>query len=107
MGMLDTIAHGETGFLAQVEKKTVLNEVTVGNEVGFLSNQRIIFKEPRTVDYRASIPDISKYLMKLMNDEYTRTSMGEKARNRVVEFFDYRVVAKRLITILQKRLGLN
>jgi glycosyltransferase involved in cell wall biosynthesis len=107
MGLLDTITHEETGFLAEVEKKTVLHEVTVGSEVGFQTSQRIIFKEPRTVDYRASIPDISRYLMKLMTDEAVRKSMGEKARSRIVKLFDYRVVAKRLIGILQKRLGLN
>ncbi len=107
MGMLDTIVHGETGFLADVAKKIVLNEVTVGNDVGFENDRRIVFKEPRTVDYRASVHDIANYLMDLMTDEPLRRRMGEKARERIINQFDYRVVAKRFVSILQKKLGLT
>lgn len=107
MGMLDTIIPGETGFLAEVAKKIVLNEVTVGNEAGFENNQRIVFTEPRIVDYRASVHDIANYLMDLMMDEPLRVKMGEKARERIITHFDYRVVAKRLVNILQKRMGLT
>jgi len=107
MGMLDTIVHGETGFLAEVATKIVLNEVNVGEDDGFETNKRIVFKEPRTVDYRASVHDIANYMMDLMTDESLRTTMGEKARERVVNHFDYRVVAKRFVKILQEKMGLT
>ena len=107
MGMLDTILHGETGFLAEVSKKIVLNEVTVGDEAGFRSGQRIVFSEPRVVDYRASVHDIANYLMDLMNNEDLRIRMGNKARERVIKNFDYRVVARLFVSILQRKLGIT
>jgi glycosyltransferase involved in cell wall biosynthesis len=107
MGMLDTLVHGETAFLAKVAQKIVRNEVVVGDEAGFENNQRIIFKEPRVVDYRANVYDIANYLLTLMNDESLRIKMGEAARKRVVEHFDYRVVAKRFVEILHDKLGLT
>jgi glycosyltransferase involved in cell wall biosynthesis len=107
MGMLDTLVHGETAFLAKVAQKIVRNEVEAGDEAGFENNQRIIFKEPRIVDYRASVYDIANYLLTLMNDAPLRIKMGEAARKRVVERFDYRVVAKRFVEILHEKLGLT
>jgi glycosyltransferase involved in cell wall biosynthesis len=72
MGMLDTIIHGETGFLANVARKIVVNQVTLGDESGFEDKHRVVFKEPRTVDYRANIHDIARYLMILMTDAELR-----------------------------------
>jgi len=107
MGMLDTLIHGETAFLAKVAQKIVKNQVIVGEESGFENNQKIIFKEPRVVDYRASVHDIANYLMDLMTDEPLRIKMGKAARERVVEHFDYRVVAKQFVKIVQDKLGLT
>jgi len=107
MGMLDTLIHGKTAFLANVTKKIVRNEVVLGDESGFEGNHRIKFDEPRVVDYRASVHDISNYLIDLMTDEPLRIKMGKAARERVVEHFDYRVVAKRFVEILHDKLGLT
>jgi glycosyltransferase involved in cell wall biosynthesis len=65
------------------------------------------FKEPRTVDYRADVHDIGKYLMLLMTDSALREKMGKAARERVVKYFDYRVVAKRFVEIIGNKLGIK
>jgi glycosyltransferase involved in cell wall biosynthesis len=107
MGMLDTLLHEETSFLANVAKTIVVDQVTLGDESGFEGKRRVVFKEPRTVDYRADVHDIGKYLMVLMNDAELRVKMGKAARERVVKNFDYRVVAKQFLQIIKEKLGIE
>ena len=107
MGMLDTIVDGETGFLANVARKIIVDQVMVGEESGFEDKHRVVFKEPRTVDYRANVNDIARYLMILMTDAELRGKMGKAARERVVENFDYRIVAKRFVEIISDKLGIK
>jgi len=107
MGMLDTLVDGETAFLAGVAKKIVVNEVMLGGESGFEDHHKVIFNTPRTVDYRANVQDIAKYLMLLMTDASLRDKMGKAGRQRVVENFDYRIVAKRFVQIMHDRLGIS
>jgi glycosyltransferase involved in cell wall biosynthesis len=107
MGMLDTLIDGETAFLAGVARKIVVNEVTLGNESGFEPHHKVVFDVPRTVDYRADVPDIAKYMQVLMNDKALREKMGKAGRERVVENFDYRVVAKHFVQIIQDKLGIK
>jgi alpha-maltose-1-phosphate synthase len=102
MGMLDTLIHGETAFLAKVARKIAVNEVMIGEESGFEDQHKVIFNVPRTVDYRANVQDIAKYLLKLMKDKTLRDKMGKAGRERVVENFDYRVVAKRFVQIINE-----
>jgi glycosyltransferase involved in cell wall biosynthesis len=107
MGMLDTLIHGETAFLANVAQKIVVDHVIVGDESGFEPRHQVLFKEPRTVDYRADVHDIGKYLMLLMTDAALRERMGKTARERVVKNFDYRVVARRFVEIMNDKLGIR
>ena len=107
MGMLDTLVHGETAFLAKVAQKIDVKEVILGDESGFEENHRVVFNKPRTVDYRASVHDIANYLMDLMTDQGLREKMGKAGRKRVVENFDYRVVAKRFVQIMNDKLGIT
>ncbi len=107
MGMLDTLVHGETAFLAEVATKIVVKEVIVGNESGFEDQHKVTFNEPRTVDYRADVQDIAKYLKILIKDPALRLRMGSAGRERVVENFDYRVVAKRFVQIINNKLGIG
>ncbi len=107
MGMLDTLIHGETAFLAEVARKIVVNEVVLGAESGFEDNHKVKFDVPRTVDYRANVQDIAKYLKILMADSELRDKMGKAGRERVVENFDYRVVAKRFVQIISEKLGIQ
>ncbi|UCC86508.1 MAG: glycosyltransferase family 4 protein [Anaerolineales bacterium] len=107
MGMLDTLVHGETAFLANVAQKIVVNEVILGDESGFENEHKVVFQSPRTVDYRASVHDIANYLMDLMTDSALRERMGQAGRERVVKNFDYRIVAKRFVQIINEKLGIT
>lgn len=106
MGMLDTLVHGETALLAKVARKIAVNEVILGDESGFEEQHTITFKVPRIVDYRANVQDIANYLMVLMTDPALREKMGKAGRERVVANFDYRVVAKRFVQIINDKLGI-
>ncbi len=107
MGMLDTLIDGQTAFLANVARKIVASEVTLGDESGFENKHKVIFKEPRTVDYRANVQDIAKYLLQLMTDPVLREKMGKAGRERVTANFDYRIVAKRFVQIINDKLGIR
>jgi len=106
MGMLDTLVHGETALLANIAQRIDVNELILGDESGFEDNHRVVFNNPRTVDYRASVHDIANYFMDLMDDRALREKMGKAGRKRVVKNFDYRVVAKRFVQILNDKLGI-
>ena len=43
MGMLDTLIDGETGFLANVAQKIIVNQVMLGDESGFEDKHKVIF----------------------------------------------------------------
>ena len=106
MGMLDTLIHGETAFLAEVAKRIVVNEVLLGVESGFEEQHKVIFNEARTVDYRADVQDIANYTLALMIDPVLREKMGKAGRKRVVENFDYRIVAKKFVQLMNDKLGI-
>jgi glycosyltransferase involved in cell wall biosynthesis len=107
MGMLDTMVHGETALLAGVAQEVRLREALVGADQGYEEGRRIVFKRPRTADYRASVHDIADYLLKLMTDAKLRNKMGQAGRKRVVEKFDYRVVARRFVETVSTKLGIS
>ncbi|MBK5210072.1 MAG: glycosyltransferase family 4 protein [Flavobacteriaceae bacterium] len=107
MGMLDTLVHNKTALLANVAQKIIVNEVILGKESGYEEQTRILFDVPRIVDYRASVHDIANHLMTLMNDAPLREKMGIAGRNRAVENFDYRVVAKKFVKIMNEKLGIT
>jgi starch synthase len=107
MAMLDTLVHGETALLADVAQEVRIWEATLGEESGYPNGHRVIFKTPRPADYRASVHDIANYLMDLMTDTALRKRLGDAARKRVVEFYDYRVVAKRFLEIISTKLGVS
>jgi len=107
MAFRDTMVHGETAFLANVAEERKINEATYGEGHDYENKQRIVFASPRTAEYRASVPDIAKYLRLLMQDESLRRRMGEAGRKRVVELFDYRRVAEQFVKIVSDRLGIQ
>ena len=107
MGMLDTLVHGETALLAGVAQKIVVTEVILGAAAGFEEGHKVVFDTPRIVDYRADVPDIAKYLELLMNDASMRDRLGKAGHERVVANFDYRVVAKKFVQIMNDKLGIQ
>jgi len=106
MGMRDTLVQGETALLAKVAQKIVVSEVLLAVE-GEYEERKVLFNPPRTVDYRADVKDIAQYLMELMTNATLRDKMGKAGRKRAVEHFDYRVVAKRFIQIMDEKLGIR
>jgi len=107
MGMLDTMVHGKNAFLAGIAQEVRIKEATVGDESGYKAGHRVVFKTPRTVDYRASVHDIAHYLMELMTKPELRKKLGEAGRKRAVENYDYRIIAKRFIELISERLGIS
>jgi len=107
MGMLDTLLHGETAFLANIAQRIVVNDILLGDEAGYEDKHKVTFKVPRTVDYRANVNDIAEYLLVLMKDADLREKMGKAGRERVVRNFDYRIVARKFIAIINDRLGIK
>jgi glycosyltransferase involved in cell wall biosynthesis len=107
MGMLDTMIHGQNAFLAGIAQEVRMRETTLGGESGYERGHRVVFKKPRTVDYRASVHDIANYLMDLMQKAELRKKMGETGRKRALENYDYRVIAKRFIELTSEKLGIS
>jgi glycosyltransferase involved in cell wall biosynthesis len=107
MGMVDTMVHGKTAFLAGVAQEIRLRETIVGGEAGYEPGHKVVFDKPRTVDYRASVHDIAQYLLKLMENPALREQMGIEGRKRVVENFDYRIIAKRFVEIVSERMDIS
>ncbi len=100
MAFLDTMVHGETAFLAKVAEERTISETLLPN------GERIVFSQPRTVEFRASVPDIAEYLLTLMQNADLRRRMGEAGRKHVTELFDYQQVARRFVKIVSSRLGI-
>ena len=107
MGMLDTMVHGKTAFLAGIAQEIRIKEAVVGEDQGYEEGHRVVFPRPRAADYRASVQDIARHLLDLMTHPDRRREMGQAGRKHVLERFDYRVVARRFVDIVSKRLGVS
>ena len=107
MAFLDTMVHGETAFLAKVAEEKKITEAVFGEGHGIDDSHRIVFSNPRTAEYRASVPDLAKYLLTLMQDRGLRRTMGAAGRKHVAELFDYREVARRFLKVVSDRLGIQ
>jgi len=107
MGPADTLVHGETAFLANVAMEVRMMETELGEESGYEAHHRVVFDQPRSVDFRASVHDIANYLMDLMSDPELRRRMGEAGRQRAVELYDYRAVARRFMKFVAAELGVT
>jgi len=106
MGLLDTLIHGETAMLARVAEKIVVSEVSIPDESESTGYRKVIFDEPRTVDYRADVNDIAEYLHQLITQPLLRLELGQAARKRVVDNFNYRKVAEQFVKIINDKLGI-
>lgn len=107
MAPAETLVHGETALLAGVGQEIRIGEAVLGEESGFPPGHRVVFPNPRIVDYRASVPDIAEHLRMLMNDPALRERLGAKGRQRVVEQYDYRQVAARFVELVNSKLGIK
>jgi len=94
-------------LLASVEQEIRIGEAVLGEDHGFEDGRRVVFPHLRTAEYRASAKDVAQHLLTLMRDAELRRAMGDAGRRRVVERFDYRIVAKQFVTLVQQRLGID
>lgn len=107
MGMLDTLVDGETALLANVAQEVILKEAILGKESGFEKKHKVVFPSPLVAEYRASVDDIANSLLTLMINPALREKMGKAGREWVRNNFDYRVVAKRFVEIINQKLGIE
>ena len=96
-GPVDTIVHGETGFLAEVGETVELKEEWAYEGMGFDADHKVVFDKPKVFAYRASIPDLAKYTLQLLTDDKLREEMGKKAHEHAMANFQYRDVAKKSV----------
>jgi len=107
MAFLDTMVHGETALLASVAQEIKVSEAVLGEDHGFEAGHRVVFPAHRTADFRADVNDVGEHLLRLMQDADLCRRMGEAGRKRVVELFDYRVVARKFVDLVNTRLGVR
>lgn len=105
MGMLDTLIHGETAFLADVSQENRVDNIQLGLESGYPEGKIINFTVPRVVDCRADVRELAQYLKQLMVSPALRNKMGKAGMLRVIEKFDYRMIAKQFIEIISNEFG--
>ncbi|MDD5071866.1 MAG: glycosyltransferase family 4 protein [Patescibacteria group bacterium] len=106
-GPVDTIIHGKTGFLAAVGEEIKLTEEWAYESMGFDADHKIIFDEPKVLAYRASVPDLVKYLKILLTDDKLREKMGEEAHKHAMANFQYTDVAKQALEMIKEKIKLN
>jgi alpha-maltose-1-phosphate synthase len=107
MAMRDTLVHGETALLANVSTEVTMQETVVGGEQGYGATRRIVFENPRTVEFRANVHNLSEHLMTLMTNPSLREKLGQAGRRRICEHYDYRVVARRFTKLVGDHLGVS
>lgn len=106
MGPKETILQGETGFLADVASTVDLTEEWAYVGMGFEEDHKIQFEKPKTFAYRANVDQIGDYLLKLLTDQELRLKMGRRAREHVLEKFEYRKLAKKMADTIKERFGI-
>ncbi|MCX6795966.1 MAG: glycosyltransferase family 4 protein [Candidatus Falkowbacteria bacterium] len=106
-GPVDTIVHGQTGFLAEVGQEIKLEEEWAYEHMGFDADHKVKFDSPKTFAYRASVPDLVKYTKMLLTDDGLREKMGQQAHEYALANFQYVDVAKKALQAIEEKLGLK
>lgn len=106
-GPSEFIENGKTGFLARVDEEVKLTEEWAHPSMGYQTKQIVKFDTPKTFGYRADIDDLEKYTKELMLNPELRRTLGENARRYVLENLDYRVIAKKMLRVIEERLGIK
>jgi len=105
-GPKETIVHGETGFLAGVAQTIDLHQEWAYEWMGFEKDHIVKFDKPKTFAYRASVDELTEYLLRLAKSERLRTVMGLKARRHSIQNFEYHHIARKFTDVVQRKLGL-
>ena len=103
-GPRDIIKHGETGYLVDVAAEIKLNKEWVYPWMGFEEKHQIVFKEPKTFAYRADVNQLAEYTLRLLKDDQLREKMGKAAAQHAFNNFNYKIVAKKMLDLINKHL---
>jgi alpha-maltose-1-phosphate synthase len=103
-GPRDTILQEKTGFLADVAYEIKLDKEWVGPDMGYEKATQIEFPKPKTFAYRANIDQLADFTLKLCLDKSLREKMGRDAAKHALENFHYKIVAKKMIDLIQENL---
>ncbi len=101
-GPKDTIVHGKTGFLVDVEHEIKLEKEWAYPSMGFDKKMIIEFPLPKTFAYRANIGQLAEFTLKLMQDSLLREKMGKVAAEHALRNFHYNAVARRMIGLIKR-----
>lgn len=101
-GPKDTIIHGKTGFLVDIESEIKLEKEKAYTWMGFEEDHLIKFKEPKTFAYRANIDQLAESTLKLLRDDFLRETMGKEAAKHALENFHYKITARRMLDLIEK-----
>jgi len=101
-GPKDTIIHGETGYLVDVESEVKLPSEWAYDWMGFEDKHKIIFDKPKTFAYRANTDQLAAYTYRLMTDKDLREQMGKKAAEHALNNFNYKITAKHILDLIEK-----
>jgi len=107
MGLMDTVVHGKTGFLAKVGEKVMLSEEWVHREQGFKKKKLIKFDEPKMFGVRADVDDLAEHILKLLTDDGLRERMGRDAREHAAKNFNYVKTSKDIAELIEKKLDIK
>lgn len=105
-GPVDTIVHGQTGYLAAVGSKIELNEEWAYESMGFEADHKIKFAEPKVFAYRADIAELAKYTLALLTNDKLRGEMGRNAREHTLANFQYKDIAGKALKLIEENIKL-
>jgi len=107
MGPKETIVHNQTGFLANVGETVELTEEWAYTHMGFEEDHKIKFDRPKIFAYRASVPELADYLLKLLTNADLRLKMGQAATKHALDNFEYHKIAKDISALVKNKLKLG
>lgn len=105
-GPVDTIVHGQTGYLAAVGSKIELGEEWAYESMGFEADHKIKFAEPKVFAYRADIAELAKYTLALLTNDKLREEMGRNAREHTLANFQYKDIAGKALKLIEENIKL-
>ncbi len=103
-GPKDTIIHGKTGFLVDVDYEVKLEKEWVYPWMGFESKHQIEFPTPKTFAYRANIDQLAEYTLMLLQNDDLREKMGRAGAEHALKNFHYKVTAKKMIDLIKNNI---
>jgi glycosyltransferase involved in cell wall biosynthesis len=106
-GPVDTIIHGQTGFLAEVSETVELKEEWAYDHMGFDSDHKIVFDKPKVFAYRASVPDLAKYTLQLLTDDKLREEMGRNGIEHTAKNYHYQTIARKAMEIIRRKTNIQ